>query len=53
MFTCPDLNFHLVRFREKDACDHVFLENTSSIPAEWSLKECVECFEVCLIVYRK
>ncbi|XP_074623643.1 deleted in lung and esophageal cancer protein 1-like isoform X1 [Acropora palmata] len=45
VFTCPDLNFHLVRFREKDACDHVFLENTSSIPAEWSLKECVECFE--------
>ncbi|XP_015773213.1 PREDICTED: deleted in lung and esophageal cancer protein 1-like [Acropora digitifera] len=45
VFTCPDLNFHLVRFREKDACDHVFLKNTSSIPAEWSLKECVECFE--------
>lgn len=45
VFTRPDLNFDLVRFREEHARNHITLKNISSIPAEWSLKECVECLE--------
>ena len=53
MFTRPDLNFDLVRFREEHARDHITLKNISSIPAEWSLKECEECLEVCLLTLDK
>lgn len=46
MFTCPDLNFNLVRFRERNGYDRITIMNVSSIPAEWSIKECPECLEV-------
>lgn len=47
MFTGrPDLNFNLVRFQELHGYDHITIKNVSSIPAEWSLKECPECIEV-------
>ena len=46
IFTCPDLNFNLVRFRELKGYEHITIKNISNISAEWSLRESPECVQV-------
>jgi len=45
VFTCPDLNFNLVRYRELHGYQHISIQNVSSISAEWSIQESPECLE--------
>lgn len=46
IFTCPDLNFNLVRFRELNGYEHITIKNISNISAEWSLRESPECAQL-------
>ena len=46
VFTCPDLNFNLVRYRELHGYQHISIQNVSSISAEWSIRESLECLQV-------
>ena len=48
VFTCPDLNFNLVRYRELHGYQPISIQNVSSISAEWSIQESPECLEVLL-----
>ncbi|XP_078378630.1 deleted in lung and esophageal cancer protein 1-like isoform X2 [Oculina patagonica] len=45
VFTSPDLNFNLVRYKELHGYKHITIQNISSISAEWSIQESSECLE--------